>query len=95
MPVKDTVLELKQLTEVRTAYPANEVSKAQMVADQKKIKEQAKISFSLGEQQGIRKVVEWINYYINLPELPELRSDNFNKIFQFQWQIKLQEWEIQ
>ena len=53
MEAKDTVI---QLTEIRTAYPANDVSKAQMIADQRKVSEQAEISFKAGYQACAEKM---------------------------------------
>lgn len=82
MKAKDTAMELKQVTEIRTAYPANEVSKAQMIADQKKINEQAELSF----KAGIREVVDWVEEEGVMYQYPDTLA---------RWQTKLEEWELQ
>jgi len=48
---KDTVLQLKQVTDTDTLYPAYDVAQTQMEADQHKMEEQAEISFKAGYEQ--------------------------------------------
>jgi len=69
--------------------------------------EQAEISFKAGETVGynsgfivgrehgrlvgIKEVVEWVNYYM---ELPELKDSYLIRLWLPQWQGKLKEWGV-
>jgi hypothetical protein len=49
--------------------------------------------YKTGRESMLKEVKEWVNHYLMLPELPELREDNFQKVFIPQWQAFLKEKE--
>ena len=90
MKAEDTVMKDKQLMKFELQYSRDDTFYWGAAFDAA-LKAQAEITWDIAFKAGQQEVVEWVNYYLGLPEL---QGTSCLKIIKPQLDVKLKDWGL-
>ena len=85
MKAEDTVMEVNAIRELFKVHPRIKTVDDLHGMFKQLAEAQAEISFPLGEVQGRKEVVEWIQYHGSISQFINMHHDE-------EWEAKLKEW---